>query len=390
MPIFLIWLVFRLFTSLWATLISAIRPLTALEKAIPLWPPASNLGSWLERALVQPWLRWDAEWYVKIVTSGYSASDGTAQFHPLFAWLAIPLARLGIDPLLSLLLVSSVAGLIMLYMFEKLANLDLDGKTARIATLLLISFPIAFILFAPYTESLFLLCAVRSLYCVRTGKAVQAGVLGALAALTRQQGIFLVFPLAWELWENSGRDLRQFMKTIQNWASVIGPVVGLAAWLVYRAVSLNDFNINSGSLTSLVYAGLISPSANKVVPVYQFTWPWQTLWLSLSHLKTLDVDFLIDGILGLLFIFMMGFSWPHMRNSYRIYSLVIVLAGFSYYTGPTHPLMGLPRHLYLAFPVFIGLAQSLSKSKRWLISLVAGISGNLFLVAGYILGGWVP
>ena len=391
MPIFVIWLAYRLLTSFWAFLLSATHPVTELEKTLPLWPPLPNLGTWLERVCLLPWQRWDVDWYLKIVTSGYQSGDGTAQFHPLYAWLALPLARLGMNPLLSLLLVSSLAALATMYLFEALARLDLDARTARIATLLMVAFPVGFILFAPYTESLFLLCSTACFIFMRGGKWAQAAIMGGLAALTRQQGIFLIFPLAWELWEYSGRDLKTALTSWKGWLAVFGPVAGLMAWFFYRAAFLHDFPNNPLDIKSLVYSGLISSSAVKVVPVFQFTWPWQAIWLALEHLiKSPDVDILIDLVLGALFIIMLAFGWSRMRLSYRIYSIVIALVSFSYYTGPVHPTMGLPRHLFLAFPVFIGLAPALANQRRWLVYLGAGLLGMLFLMTGYVFNGWVP
>jgi hypothetical protein len=387
MPIYVIWLAYRLLTSFWAFLLSLTRPFTELEKSLPLWPSSPNFGAWMERVWLLPWQRWDAGWYLKIVTSGYRADDGTAQFHPLFAWLAIPLTRLGIDPLLSLLLISLIAGILMLYLFEKLTCLDLDSKTAKIATILLISFPTAFILFAPYTESLFLLCAVGCIYFMRSRKWVLAGLLGGLAALTKQQGIFLVFLMAWELWENSGWNVKLAIKNLRDWLAVIGPAIGLSVWFLYRALVLNYFKVEAGNLKTLIYSGLISSSAVKVVPVYQFTWPWQALWLAFGHCKSPDIDILIDLGLGAVFVVMLVFSWQLIRLSYRIYAAVISLSSFSYYTGPIHPYMGLPRHLFLAFPVFIGLAPTLSQQKRWLVALTGGTLGMLFLISGYVLNG---
>jgi hypothetical protein len=391
MSVFAIWLFYRLVTSIWASLLSATKPVTGLEKVLPLWPPSSNLGAWLERVWLLPWQRWDAEWYLKIITSGYQSSDGTAQFHPLYAWLAMVLARLGIHPLLSLLLVSSLAALAYMYLFEALARLDLDRKTARIATILMVAFPCGFILFAPYTESLFLVCSATFFIFMRNRKLILAGIMGGLAALTRQQGIFLVFPLAWELWENSAREIKNISKAWPGWLAIFGPPAGFVAWFVYRAVFLQDFMVNSLDVKSWIYTGLISGSAVKVVPVYQFTWPWHALWLAIEHaIKSPDIDILIDLCVGALFIVLLAFSWRVMNLSYRIYTGIIALVSFSYYTGPVHPYMGLPRHLFLAFPVFIGLAPALVAQKRWLIYLVAGLLGMLLLVAGYVLNGWVP
>jgi hypothetical protein len=51
--------------------------------------------------------------------------------------------------------------------------------------------------------------------------------------------------------------------------------------------------------------------------------------------------------------------------------------------------MGLPRHLLLAFPVFIGLAPRLRRRMQLLV-FAAGVSGMLFLLLQYVVHGWVP
>jgi hypothetical protein len=289
-----------------------------------------------------------------------------------------------------LLLISSMAGLLMLYLFEKLALLDLDLKTARVATILLVTFPIAFILFAPYTESLFLLCAIGCIYFARTRKWILAGVSGALATLTRQQGLFLVFPLAWELWDASGPDLKAIVKTWQGWLALIGPPAGYAAWFVYRTIYLNDFPVNSGNFTSLVYSIMISSSRNKVVADYYFTWPWQAMWIALKHFKLSDTDLLIDLAVAGAFLLLLPLAWRRLCISYRIYVVAITLISFSLYTGPVHPYMGLPRHLLLAFPVFIGAAPKLQTNRRWLIWALAGLPVMMLMIAGYVEHAWVP
>ena len=204
-----LWLALRILSGFWAALASTIRPLTTQELAIALWPPSLPIDAWLYRTLLAPWQRWDVSYYLAIVTRGYSTGDGTTQFHPLYPLLAIPLARLGVSPLLSLLCVSSAAGFLLYLAFARLAALDLPPSEARLSVLFLALAPPAFILFAPYTEALFLLSAVLCLWYARQRQWWQAALAGALATLTRQQGIFLVLPLAWELWEAAGRDWRQ-------------------------------------------------------------------------------------------------------------------------------------------------------------------------------------
>jgi hypothetical protein len=386
-----IWLGLRLLLSLWAALVSPLRPLTDREHAIALWPPSTAPLAWLERVLLAPWERWDAGAYLAIVTQGYRSDDGTAQFHPLLAWLATPLALLGISPLLALMIVGGAAGLGLFLAFERLALLDLPARDARMALLLLASAPPAFILFAPYTEALCLLWLVLCLLWARQAKWWLAGLAGALAVLTRQQGIFLVLPLAWELWEASDRDWRGAFASWRNWLVLGCLPAGLLFWLGYRAIALGDLKANLGDPQALIFSVLISPSSSKVVPIQAFLWPWQALGLALAVLvRTWDYSVIIDLALGAGFVLLLVLAWPRLRTSYRIYALTITLVSFAYYTGPIHPYMGLPRHLLLAFPVFIGIGPLFQRPWSRLAAIGCGILAALFLLLQYVISGWVP
>jgi Gpi18-like mannosyltransferase len=389
-PLF-IWLILRTLTSVTAAMISSIKPLTPLEKMVALLPPSAPLSQWLERVFISPWMRWDALWYQSIVTRGYSATDGTAQFHPLYPLLAVPLARLGLLPSLSLLLVSMLAGIAVYYFFFKLAQIDLPRKDATFALMLFAFAPPALILFAPYSEAVFLMLAVLCMFFLLKKSWWLAGLMGGLAALTRQQGVFLLVPMAWELWENAGRTRANLRKQWRDWLALLLIPTGLLLWLIYRAIVLNDLQADYNTFQQFIYSTLISPSASKVVPEQQFVWPW--LALKATYLKLVtqpDIDIWVDICLGLLFLILLGFSWTKMRISYRLYSLVIFLVSFSYYTGTIHPYMGLPRHLYLAFPIFIGLAASIKKPWIRLVLIAICAIAMLFLLVVYVLQTWIP
>lgn len=385
-----LWLGLRVLTSLWVALVSPLRPLTTSEQTIALWPPTQPLGAWLGRVLLWPWLRWDAEYYLKIVQSGYRADDGTAQFHPLLAWLSTPLAWLTGQPLLALLLVSSLAGMLLVLAFERLARLDL-GAESRIGVQLLLFSPLAFGLFAPYTEGLWLLWAVLCLLWARQRRWWLAGLAGGLATLTRQQGVFLLLPLAWELWEACGRDWRRLLLRWRSWLALGLIPGGLLIWMVYRAVALGDLQANFSDPQALIYSLVISPSASKVVPEQAFLWPWVALSRALTiSWRDSSLNNLVDLALGGSFLLLLAAAWRHMRISYRIYAVTIVLVSFGYYTGPFYPYMGLPRHLLLAFPVFIGAAPVFKSLGRRLVLVCLGLTGMLFLLALYVLHSWVP
>ena len=52
--------------------------------------------------------------------------------------------------------------------------------------------------------------------------------------------------------------------------------------------------------------------------------------------------------------------------------------------------MGLPRHLLLAFPVFIGLGAVVRKGWQRLLIWVVEMLGFLFLATLYVIEGWAP
>jgi Gpi18-like mannosyltransferase len=108
----------------------------------------------------------------------------------------------GGNTLASGLLVSGIAFLASLIAIYQTALLESgDEKTAFRTSLYLASFPAALFLVASYSESIFLLGAILSLYNARKGRWLAAGLWGAVAAVTRIPGAALVVPLAFAAWQ---------------------------------------------------------------------------------------------------------------------------------------------------------------------------------------------
>lgn len=368
-------------------MVSPLRPLTSIEQSIPLWPPRSG---WLERVALAPWQRWDVGWYIRIAEQGYQFADGTRQFHPLYPWLASILTIVGFSPLFSLVLVSSVCTLIFLIVFYRLTTFELDGEGARTATLLLILCPLGWILLAPYSESLFLCLSALCLQWALRRSWWLAGLAGGLAVLTRQQGIFLLFPLLWEIWEANDRKVVMLR---ENWRNLLATALiplGWLLWIFYRGLFLADVHPNFSSMQGLIYSVLISPNASQVVTTQAFLWPWQAAWIALEQVLTRpEADLITNWLLAIYFLLLLAWSWRGMRISYRLYCLVIYWISFSYYTGPVHPYMGLARHLLLAFPVFIGLGAVARRPWQRLALVAVGVLGIAFTSLEYVLEAWV-
>jgi hypothetical protein len=386
-----IWFFLRVLTLLWASLVSPLRPLTDIEKSVALWPPSQPLAIWLERALIAPWSRWDAWWYARIATQGYQAGNGTTAFHPLYPGLSALVSVIGLSPVLSLLFVSSIATVLLLLSLRALAEIDTTPINAQTAAILLATAPIAMALWSPYPESLFLLLAVLCIYWTRKEKWWLAGLAGALATLTRQQGLVLILPMAWESWEVSGRNLRRWALSWKKWLALALVPCGMAIWSIYRSLAIHDVLPDTGNLGKTLFALIISPSSNKVATIHIFTWPWEVCrLLAVKLLTDPDLDAWINVSLGVIFLTGLIAAWRSLRLSYQIYCLAITFLSFSYYTGPVHPVMGLPRHLLLAFPVFIGTAGHIDRPWKRLLAVALGVAGMFFLLLQYVLEAWVP
>lgn len=372
-----LWISLRVFTLVWASLSSGLRPMTDREKAIPLWPPTAPYTDWVERVSVAPWQRWDAHFYVDIVARGYRPDDGTTQFHPLLPMLAKPFWW---SPALGLLIVSSLAGLAFVLVFYRLAALDIPN--AETSARLMLAFPVSFILFAPYTESLWLLFAALSFWYVRKDRVWLAGTAGALAVLTRQQGIFLVAPLAYELW--ASRDRR-----LQSWAALGLIPLALGGWVLYRSINFSESPPDFSSFNSLLYTTILAPSATKVVEIQAMLPPWEALWKAIAITQQYPTrGNIVNLILGGVMLILAALAWRRMRASYRILTVLLFAVAFAYHTGPETPYMGLSRHLLLAFPIFIGSAPMLERVKGPVAA--AFVFSLLALTFFYVLHAWVP
>ena len=196
---------------------SAWRP--AIVTAFSVWGAASvayflvNLLIWMTRSeagpqlsgFIEVWNQWDAGHYVTIAMFGYNPLTENTAFFPGY-----PLLIRFFEPVLpggglsASLIISHAACIASLAVLYRLID-DLMGEaTARRTVYYLMAFPFAFFLVAPYNESTFLFFTVASLYCMRRGHWVGAGLLAAAASATRQAGVLLAIAFAIEYMRQRG------------------------------------------------------------------------------------------------------------------------------------------------------------------------------------------
>ncbi|MBA2618964.1 MAG: glycosyltransferase family 39 protein [Rubrobacter sp.] len=337
------------------------------------------------------WAHWDGAWYAEIATEGYGErAPASTAFFPLYPILVRLGISLGGGPAFWGVLVSLVATFFALFFVYQISEKLHDARSARAATLCLAFFPTAFFLNAAYTEALFLALTTGTIWAALVRRDfLIAGLLGALAAATRNVGVLLLVPLFFE-WARHRREL--------GWRGVLGMTLvpaGLAAYAAYLWARFGDplvfarqqgdyWNREvSGPLATLGDAWRAAGVGMEYVldPATLFLGTDATPALEASNVLNLGflVFFLVVAVAGL-FVLPPGLS---------VYAAVLVLLPVLA-PSPRFPLMSLPRFVLGAFPVFLVLGYFLARSKwtlaTWLV--ISGITG-MMLTALFVTWRWV-
>jgi hypothetical protein len=151
---------------------------------------------------------YDASWYATIAEHGYDAGpfDATAQhnwaFFPLHPLLWRALARMtGEFPLTGILLANLCFFFALMVVHRLALTIGFDISSADRSVLALALFPVSYFFALPWTESLFLLLSASCFLAALRERWGLAGLLAALAAITRISGLFLLPALAILLWQ---------------------------------------------------------------------------------------------------------------------------------------------------------------------------------------------
>jgi hypothetical protein len=403
-------LVLRMLFGVLALPISAQFPQTPLEEQLALAPWGAPPGAWLQRVLIEPWMRYDANWYATIVEHGYRPGEGTAAFHPLYPLLVWPLARLSGNMGLALLLTSTLATVAACVVFAWYVAAIHDERLAQTSAWLLLLAPPSFIMLAPYNEALFLALAIGSLWAMQRKRWWLAGLLGGLAALTRQQGLALALPMAWALYkglkttgarikdadhtDSAASSAFSLQPSAFSWLSLGLIPLSYALFVAYRAVTLGDLAVlaQAQSPADLLRRLLVSSSSEQVLIGQRIDWPWVASLAQLERILTRPgaYDLAIDLALGWAMVLVILAGLRHMTAVERLYALAIVALTLCYYNGDRSPMLSMPRHIMLAFPLYIVLARWAGIGTRRRVIIEVLIVANLFLCGAYIRNGWIP
>ncbi len=289
--------------------------------------------------------REDALWFLRLATSGYATTDGSAAFFPLYPQLIRIVAWLpGVGPLGAALLISNGAFYVALVLMHALGRLEFSVETARKAVLFLAIFPTAFFFLAPYTESTFLLLSLAAFWYARRDRWAAAALAGALAALTRSIGILLLPALAVEAvsqWRTEGRALAPRLTAAL--AVAAGPLLYFAYWKVHFDDALAPIHAQRGWQRS-------------------WTWPTTSLWHALKLANRLGSYWLVDVLVVLVIVVAVAAGIRVLRPSYLTYAALSLLLPLTD-PFPARPLLSMPRFVAVIFPAFWVIGRAVERRR---------------------------
>jgi Gpi18-like mannosyltransferase len=339
--------------------------------SVPGWPaPPLADGGW--HNIFTAWERFDALWFLRIASTGYSTSDGSAAFFPLFPMLVRAVSfALGGRPFAAGMIVANVAFAAALCVLYLLTAEERSIETAKTTVLLMAVFPSALFFYAPYSEPVFLLLALVAFRAARRRSWFAAGVAGGLASLTRSVGIALAPALA--------------IEAIHQWRQdEHSPAAGLAASIA-----------PAGGL-GLYAAYWYARSGDALAPVHQqanwqreFSWPWMTLYHATRDMIDLAGSpnggyWAIDWLIVVPILAASVYVAVRYRPSYAVYTWIGLLVPLFYVFQP-RPLMSMPRFVLPLFPAFWGLAELAAARGISRTAVAAASAGGLgFLMVLFV------
>ncbi len=328
--------------------------------------------------LLAVWGRWDAVHYLDVASRGYYGTD--MAFFPLYPLLIHVLgSALGHD-LIAGLLISNGALFFGLLFFYKLVEHQYTRAVARRAIFYVSIFPTAVYFSAVYTESLFFALTVASFYYIREHRWLSAGLIGALAALTRVEGVLLIVPYAIEAFAaaGNGRSWRPAFATPQRAARLLAGAalipLGLVAYMGMLWVLRGDPLYFSH--VQVHWDRHLAPPWGSVGHAYRtITHGVHAHSPSLVAGQTIEIAFTV------LMVGVLIAGVKRLRPSFSAYMALSILIPMS-----TSSLMSMPRFALVLFPMFVIFA--LWGNRTWVNNAIVAFSLPLLGLFTVLYASW--
>jgi hypothetical protein len=319
------------------------------------------------------WANFDGIHYLHIATAGYF-QYGEA-FFPLYPkFISLISGLLPVSPAVIGVTISIFSFLLGLSLFYRLLCRENQTK-ARWAVIFLLTFPTSFFFGSVYSESLFFLLAVATVFFIEKKYWLAAGICGALASATRIFGIYLpVYAAIIYL---------RLYKTKIYWRPIIGILLmplGLLAYMVFlaqRGDPLAFMHVQS--------AFGANRSSAPVILLPQVLWRYLKIFFT-AYMKPTPESYIVSVAEFLVTLAAFWVVWIYRKTvslAYVILTLCILIT-----PTLTGTLSSMPRYVLSAFPLFIMLSNLYkTRSKYYIVVvfvLLQIISASLFFQGWFI------
>lgn len=314
--------------------------------------------------------------YLKIAVDGYGLNQQSLfPFYPNLIKFIAPLFAGNV--LISSLFISNLSFLIALFILYKLLRIDYEENAVKKTIFFLIIFPTSFFFGMSYSEGIFFLLLIGSLYCARKGNWLLAGIFGGLVSYTKLTGI-MIFPALIFEWVDQTKKMNSFNK-ISKLLPTFLVFMGTMVYMKYLSTNYNDpfkfIHVQPFFGTEII--------SGKLILTYQVFFRY------FKMVTTTKQDPLYFAV-WLEFLTAVGFSFllisaffKKIRPSYLIFSVIGFLA-----PTLTGSFSSLPRYVLSLFPCFIVLGLI----KRKVITVILSIIFILLLIistAFFYRGYWI-
>ncbi|PKO04913.1 MAG: hypothetical protein CVU41_14225 [Chloroflexi bacterium HGW-Chloroflexi-3] len=330
------------------------------------------------RLFLAPWYRWDTARYLEIADFGYDFNFINTVWPPLYPFLIKIFNFLFQPSILAAIIVSNLFFIIGLFLTYLLTKDIFNEEVAKKSIFFIVIFPTSFFFVAGYTESMFLAISVAVFLLLRKKKWLWAGILSALATLTRIQGLLLVIPIFIELIREiiEQKKLRRFFIHL------------ISCSYAPFAYGLYSLYVRFGLNTNWPWMVLSSNWEQH------FGMPWEGIIGSLKvfFLKMIYNDnpgpvYLINVIFSLFTIYLLIRIRKRIPLSLSVYCWVMLLVILGK-IDINNALVSTIRYLLILFPLFMGQALFI-KGKYKLMYTTFNICLQVLLLVVFYWWLWV-
>jgi hypothetical protein len=323
---------------------------------------------------------WDSAWYWRIATYGYgtiihSHTPGIVwndlAFFPLYPGLIRALDTvLPISAVNAALVISWISSIAAAWGIYAVVELLHRRRTAIALVALFAVLPQSVVLTLAYTEPLMIALSAWALYATFTRRWLVAGVLAALAGLTRPNGLAVaaavVSAVAVDTWQRR-RDRRP--PDARAWAgAVLAPLgwLGYVAWVGFRTGSpLGYFDVQSKWGSRFDFGHYAIYYVRQLI-------------VGQGHLASYGAAAIVLGAV-VLFVLAVLDRQPLPLLVYTAVLMVMALGGSHFFPSK-------PRFLLPAFPLLLPLAVPLARIRlRKAVVVVAAMAGFSLFYGTYLL-----